>query len=46
MSGGVAYADARTRTAETLTPYVENVIANFGYSAARLLRRAKDAVTL
>ena len=31
MSGVVAYADAKTWTAETLTPYVENVIANFGW---------------
>jgi len=29
VSGVVAYADART--AETLTPYIENVIANFGW---------------
>lgn len=31
ISGVVAYADAKTWTVETLTPYVENVIANFGW---------------
>ena len=31
ISGVVAYADAQTWTAQTLTPYIEHVIASFGW---------------
>nr|WP_206119804.1 amidohydrolase [Rhizobium laguerreae] len=31
VSGVVAYADAKTWTAETLRPYIEHVIASFGW---------------
>lgn len=31
ISGVVAYAEAETWTAQTLTPYIEHVIASFGW---------------